>query len=305
MARRKTPEADRLINIILMHGRASPVRRLSVWRGWIWTLAVLAVMLLGSLVWMAGTLLLFKNDMQRIETLKKENQAKTEQLKELQERVLRLENEKENIAKEQAEIKRLMGINSSAPSSRESPSRSGSGLTRQEMLDVSVTDEDQLEELGLYYDSVLAELAGLKDQVRRDPEYYQARPNTWPVSGRITSSFGVRKSPFSRRSELHVGVDIAADVGTPVRAAASGKVIFAGFDPVYGRLVKIDHGNGYVTWYAHNRANLVEVNEEVRKGQIIAKVGSSGRSSGPHLHFAIESENGFVDPETYLPGTER
>ncbi len=290
---------------MLLSGKTAPVRRISVPREWIGISVLVALAILVSFIWMAGSLITFRYDMQRIESMKRDNQAKTLQLEELRQRLHRLENEKENIAKKQEEIKRLMGISPTTASGHETPSRSGASIEREHKPAASVSEEDRLQGVSLFFNDIITELVELERQIRSNPEYYQARPNTWPTAGRISSPYGVRKSPFSRRSEMHTGVDIAADVGTPVRAAASGTVVFAGFNPIYGRLIKIDHGNGYVTWYGHNRANLVEVGDEVKKGQIIARVGSSGRSSGPHLHFAIQGEGGFVDPELYLPRTER
>ncbi|HHY13841.1 MAG TPA: peptidoglycan DD-metalloendopeptidase family protein [Thermoanaerobacterales bacterium] len=112
----------------------------------------------------------------------------------------------------------------------------------------------------------------------------------WPVSGKITSLFG------KRGREYHTGVDIGAPTGTYVKASDSGTVTFAGTSGNYGRLVKIDHGNGYVTYYAHNSKLLVSRNEKVEKGQTIARVGSTGRSTGPHLHFEIRKNGSPINP---------
>jgi murein DD-endopeptidase MepM/ murein hydrolase activator NlpD len=127
------------------------------------------------------------------------------------------------------------------------------------------------------------------------------KPVGWPVEGGyVSSSFGYRQDPFTGRKAFHDGVDIANRAGAAVKAIASGVVTHAGMKSGYGRLVEINHGSGYVTRYAHTRKILVNVGEKVEKGQEIALVGSSGRSTGPHLHFEILRNGKAVNPRTYL-----
>ncbi|WP_324715755.1 peptidoglycan DD-metalloendopeptidase family protein [Carboxydochorda subterranea] len=124
----------------------------------------------------------------------------------------------------------------------------------------------------------------------------------WPVQGPVTSSFGWRSSPFgSGEREFHEGVDIAVPVGTPVRAAASGVVIQAGWMGGFGYGVVIDHGGGLQTLYGHNRRLAVRVGQKVRRGQVISWSGSTGRSTGPHLDFRIKKDGRTIDPLTMLP----
>lgn len=117
-----------------------------------------------------------------------------------------------------------------------------------------------------------------------------------PVDGRISSNFGVRPDPWTGVKRFHKGLDIAAPVGTPVKAAAAGKVAFSGWADGYGRLVTIDHGDGTITRYGHNGLNLVQVGDAVTAGQQIALVGATGRATGPHLHFEVERNGETVDP---------
>jgi murein DD-endopeptidase MepM/ murein hydrolase activator NlpD len=117
----------------------------------------------------------------------------------------------------------------------------------------------------------------------------------WPVSGRITQKFWTR----------HPGIDIGAPKGTPVYAADSGYVVTAGWDQErvsYGFMILINHGNGFITRYAHLSAFNVEVGDSVKKGQIIGRVGSTGNSTGPHLHFEIIKNGDRRNPFGYLPG---
>ena len=119
---------------------------------------------------------------------------------------------------------------------------------------------------------------------------------SWPVKGKITSAFG------TRRHRMHDGIDIAAARGTPVRAAAAGKVVYADHRIAgYGRLIIIRHAGDFFTAYAHNERNLVARGDHVKKGEIIARVGETGRATGPHLHFEIRRGATPVNPLAYLP----
>ncbi|MEX2211486.1 MAG: peptidoglycan DD-metalloendopeptidase family protein [Gaiellaceae bacterium] len=116
----------------------------------------------------------------------------------------------------------------------------------------------------------------------------------WPVSGTLTSTFGWRWG------RMHQGIDISAASGTPIRAAASGAVIYSGWLGGYGNLVVIDHGGGLSTAYAHNSSNAVSPGQQVAQGQVIAYLGSTGYSTGPHVHFEVRVNGAAVDPLGYL-----
>lgn len=122
----------------------------------------------------------------------------------------------------------------------------------------------------------------------------------WPCTGKITSTFGGRKSPGGIGSTNHKGIDIAAPKGTPVYAADGGTVTYSGWMSGYGYLVQINHGNGYVTYYGHNSSLLVKVGQHVYKGQQIAKVGSTGNSTGNHCHFEVRYNGVAKNPKNYL-----
>ena len=130
-------------------------------------------------------------------------------------------------------------------------------------------------------------------------------PNSAPVRGPVGSGFGFRSDPFSGRNALHTGLDFPADTGTPVLAAAGGMVLLTESHPAYGNMVEIDHGNGLVTRYAHNSKLLVKAGDIVKRGQLISEVGTSGRSTGPHLHFEVLVDGVPQDPAKFLAGGER
>lgn len=129
----------------------------------------------------------------------------------------------------------------------------------------------------------------------------EVRPEGRPVtSGYISSRFGKRTDPFTGRSAYHKGIDFAGREGAEVVAVASGVVIWSGERYGYGELVEINHGNGYVTRYAHNADNLVAVGDTVKRGQVIARMGDTGRATGPNLHFEVLLNDRAVDPLTYI-----
>ena len=129
----------------------------------------------------------------------------------------------------------------------------------------------------------------------------QVRPSGWPVDGGwISSTFGWRTDPFTGRYAQHSGIDFAGKDGSDVLAVATGIVTDAGERSGYGELVEINHGNGYVTRYGHNERVLVRVGDKVNKGQRISLMGSTGRSTGPHVHFEVLYNGVVVDPEQYI-----
>ena len=127
-------------------------------------------------------------------------------------------------------------------------------------------------------------------------------PSSAPVVGQVGSGFGFRADPFTGRAALHTGLDFPADLGAVILAAAGGVVMSAGPHPQYGQLVELDHGNGLVTRYAHASKMLVRQGDLIKRGERIAEVGSTGRSTGPHLHFEVLVEGVQQDPAKFLAG---
>jgi murein DD-endopeptidase MepM/ murein hydrolase activator NlpD len=118
--------------------------------------------------------------------------------------------------------------------------------------------------------------------------------------GQLSSVFGWRRDPIAGGDQFHNGIDLAAPEGSPVRAAMEGKVITSEFKGSYGNLVVLDHGGGLTTLYAHNRENKVKEGDWVKRGGLLATVGSTGRSTGPHLHFEVRKEGARQDPRVFL-----
>ncbi|MBW2143673.1 MAG: M23 family metallopeptidase [Deltaproteobacteria bacterium] len=125
-------------------------------------------------------------------------------------------------------------------------------------------------------------------------------PSIWPTKGWMSSRFGYRISPFTGKKEFHKGVDVATRMSAPIVAPADGIVSFTGRDGGYGRVVTIRHGYGLMTKYAHLKKALVKKGQRVKRGETIALVGNSGRSTGPHLHYEVHLNNMAVDPLRYI-----
>ena len=130
--------------------------------------------------------------------------------------------------------------------------------------------------------------------------HLNSRPSMWPVDGKLMSSYGQRTDPFSGEGAIHTGVDISAPMGTVAHATADGVVEFASRFAGYGRLVIIDHGNGYETYYAHLARFDVMPGQEIRKGESVGAVGTSGRVTAPHLHYEVRVRHAPVNPYRYL-----
>ena len=129
-------------------------------------------------------------------------------------------------------------------------------------------------------------------------------PAGMPVdAGYIASYFGGRPDPFNGASAFHSGIDVDAPAGTDIHAVAEGVVTFDGQRPGYGNVIEIDHGNGYMTRYAHNARNLAKVGDRVHVGQTVAKVGSTGRSTGTHVHFEVWLNGRALNPIAFVKST--
>lgn len=156
---------------------------------------------------------------------------------------------------------------------------------------------DNLEEINSNSPDIVSNISETEEKLKK---YIESIPTLWPTSGRISSNFGGRKDPFNFTNKNHEGLDIAASHGQIIKASASGKVIHSDWYNNYGKTVIIDHGYGITTLYAHCSSLIVKEGQEVKKGDSIAKVGSTGRSTGDHLHFEVRLNNTPVDPLEYL-----
>lgn len=159
-----------------------------------------------------------------------------------------------------------------------------------------------LDEMGLA--TLASKMSRLEEDMREYDQVLRERgytPTIWPVDGKLEGGFGGRRNPFGGPGyEFHSGQDIEAPMGTPVVSGASGRITFVGWQNGYGQLVVVDHGGGLTTRYGHLSQIDVETGQQVSRGQLVGRVGSTGRSTGPHLHYEVRINDEAVDPLQYL-----
>ena len=140
----------------------------------------------------------------------------------------------------------------------------------------------------------------MKDLLEAKRSVLASTPTIWPVRGLITAGYGYRLSPFTGKREMHEGLDIAAPFGSPIMATADGIISFVGPLGSFGNVVFINHGHGLTTFYAHTSSFRVKEGQSVKRGQIVAFVGTSGRSTGPHVHYEVQANGATVNPLKYI-----
>lgn len=224
------------------------------------------------------------------------------QLGEMQARMMRLDAQSERLAKlandKSGDTKKTVRDNALQPVPLK-PNQGGPLV-----LDAPLTEPDlqkKIAELMAQIDFKADYLSDLEARLLQQSVLKDTLPNRSPVTVEFnSSSFGWRLDPFNGHKAFHEGLDFTASVGTPIYAAAGGIVTTAEQTPDYGKIVKIDHGSGLETRYAHASFIMVKVGDRVEKGQKIAEVGSTGRSTGPHLHYEIRLDGNALDPRKYL-----
>ncbi|HJS65925.1 MAG TPA: M23 family metallopeptidase [Nitrospiraceae bacterium] len=176
-------------------------------------------------------------------------------------------------------------------------SSSSSDLTEEERIASIKNDIDWLSKEAAIQEQSLQELSLAAE---KKSSRWAATPSIWPVKGWVTSGFGPRVSPFTEKPAWHDGLDIGAAANAPIQAPAQGRVTVVGFDPKLGILVKLDHGFGIETVYGHLAKSLVKEGQRVKRGEVIALVGSSGLATGPHLHYMVKVNGQALDPVKYI-----
>ncbi|MEK6682103.1 MAG: peptidoglycan DD-metalloendopeptidase family protein [Nitrospirota bacterium] len=168
---------------------------------------------------------------------------------------------------------------------------------REEALKKMQGDLTKLQSEALKQEASFQEIT---DFMKERNSMWASTPSIWPVKGWLTSGFGNRMSPFTGNWAMHNGIDVAARMDTPVIAPAAGIVIKEGFDTGLGKMLKIDHGYGLNTTYGHLSKTKVTAGQKIKRGQIIAFVGNTGYSTGPHLHYEVHVNNIPVNPSKYI-----
>lgn len=218
------------------------------------------------------------------------------QMGEIQARVMRLDAQSERLEKLAGVKEKDLeeDLNKKLP-----PGRGGPEINAQPVTEAQL--QTQIAELMLEIERRSDRLSVFEAKLLQQKIKKDMLPSKSPVEvGYSSSSFGWRADPFTGETAFHEGLDFTANIGTPIYAAAGGIVTTVEQTPDYGKIVKIDHGSGIETRYAHTSVILVKVGDIVKQGQLIAKVGNTGRSTGPHLHFEVRLNGAALDPRKYL-----
>jgi murein DD-endopeptidase MepM/ murein hydrolase activator NlpD len=304
------------MKIILLSGRSHKSGSIAVSPWWV---GVFSVLLLTGVFWFSynlgmqnseaelraqatvtpeeGFVLLL--DEQRQEWLASKRQTREHldalalKLGEMQSRLLRLDALGERLTK-------LGKLDPEEFNFKELPPRGGVDLRSSQSMEL----EEMVKEMDILARTIEdreLKLDVLEDLIMTRELAREIRPSGYPVKkGWISSRYGYRKDPFTGKKMFHRGVDISSKRGSDIVAVASGIVSFSGKKSGFGYTIELIHGDGFVTRYAHNQENLVKVGDAVSKGEVIAKVGSSGRSTGPHLHFEVSQHGKTLNPKKYL-----
>ncbi len=199
-----------------------------------------------------------------------------------------------------SKLANMSGLNITAAELDRAPGQGGLDLQEGEV--VTPDDFDSyFFELETHFDAQSAELAHLQDYLITRDNIKSAIPSGRPIKqGWISSFYGNRLDPFNGKKTFHHGLDFAGKAGSEVVAVADGIVSWHGARGGYGEMIEIDHGNGYQTRYAHNKKLVVQLGERIKKGQAIALMGSTGRSTGPHVHFEVLRDGKTVNPYNFV-----
>lgn len=324
-------DAKRDLTLLVMTGETSPVRRVRIRRAWFKQAGIAAALFIAVLGFAGVDYIRLRSDAKDVDQMRADAKRQRDELEALRGQVGGISQQFEEIR----ELERKVRVIANLPAGmREAHAPAGGGqggaadtdgigdaelpATRsalpaehhEEDLDAlhsagklrSALDRIELRarklsallpEQRASLEALVAGLEGRRDQLA-------ATPSIWPTNGFVTSGYGFRTSPFTARRQFHAGIDIAADFGTKIIAPASGRVVFAGRRGAFGRIVEIDHGFGIRTVYGHTDDIYVRVGQRVERGTRIAAVGSTGRSTGPHLHYQVKANGRTVNPADYI-----
>ena len=225
--------------------------------------------------------------------------AYAKELGELQARMMRLDAQSQRLAKLAGEKDKQVPKANAKPATSMPDGRGGPLVLARPMTELDL--QKAIAKLTDAVDARDDSLSSIEAKILQQSVLKEMLPNAEPVNVAYnSSSYGWRIDPFTGGKAFHEGLDFPANIGTPIYAAADGIVSFADRTPDYGNIVKIEHGSGLETRYAHASKLLVHAGERVAKGQIVAEVGSTGRSTGPHLHYEIRLNGDSLDPRKYL-----
>lgn len=270
------------------------------------SVATVVLLLVGAFSYSVYSSYSLRNEASQIEKLKEANSLQQEQLLELSKKATDLQSEVEQLGQIEKELRQLTGIGGTesvdATGNGSDGTHNGQGgpYKALDIQDVSNALNDVERRVVVRRDSLIRLRDMLNEQkrlVQQQVAIQHTTPSIWPSTGDVSSPYGMRWGG----SDFHPGIDIADDYGTPIVATADGVVTVAGWNSGgYGNMVDIDHGNGYMTRYGHAQQVVVSAGDHVKQGQVIAYMGSTGFSTGPHVHYEVRVNGQVVNPAGYI-----
>lgn len=287
---------SRHFTLMIIPASGERVRRLVIPRWALVATVVVASILFAVAGYVASDYTVISSNQIELMRLQAENSEQRQEYQKLAMQFADLRKELVVLAETDARIRMLSGIEERTS---EIPVGIGGAPELDEVSDLSELQQ-QINSMRLAIDLRRQSQEEVRSLLNDQQSLSGATPKGWPTKGWLTSYFGMRKSPYTGRPKKHEGLDIAANTGTPVFATADGIVARVETSPGYGKTVILDHGYGYRTLYAHNSKNLVKRGQRVSRGDKIAEVGNTGRSTGPHVHYEIRLNGVPIDPRTTL-----
>jgi murein DD-endopeptidase MepM/ murein hydrolase activator NlpD len=283
------------LTLLLVPGKGGDVRGLALPSWVVWALGGVV----GAAVSVAACFLASYLGMARqhaeLARLRDERRALNRQVSEVQEKAQQVDERLRAVEDLDRQVRELIA------SPRRQPVSRGSGnLSSRGGAAARLPETVRLRALSRQLQGQREELIRFQKRLTEWHDLLAAIPSTPPLRGRVTSPFGARPSPFGGPTEFHDGLDLKAAHGAPVRAAAAGRVVSARFEPGYGNTITLRHGHGFTSRYAHLSRFSVRAGQNVGRGEVIGAVGSTGRSTGPHLHFMVLKNGQWCDPREYL-----
>ena len=299
--------ASKKITILVVPDGTHRIRRFNFPRFLPFLFAFLFICCSAFAFWGIRDYLFLKGNSPKAAQLKKENELQKNQIKHLAKRVDQITEKLVRLKEFDRKLKIMVNLKT-LDDKGGFEGIGGSDLTLFDPAQiVAMTDEELIRQMHNSLDNLDTELA--VDQKSKEELFkflesqkilLASTPSTWPTRGWLSSGFGYRISPFTGKKEFHRGIDIATRMSAPILAPANGIVSSVGTDHGYGNVLSIRHGYGLVTKYAHIKKALVKKGQHVKRGETVALVGSSGRSTGPHLHYEVHLNRVAVDPRRYI-----
>ena len=300
-------------SIVFFPGVTASPKRFRISRRWfrIYGYSALVILLgvVSTFIYFSQKYYYLANDEIELTELRRESKIRKVQAEKIATQMKNLESEMARLGRFEKKLRVITALEDSPQNSEKNWGVGGSYGLSSYSLTTSLTHESKalanrlsnnLGHLTTQAKIKTISLQELDHFFKNQKSFLQSTPSVWPTRGWVTSGFGYRKSPFTGLREKHEGWDIGARSGAAVRATADGMITVAGRERGYGKLIEIDHGYGVVTRYGHNSKNLIKVGSKVKRGQIVALVGNTGRSTGPHLHYEVLVNGVPANPKNYI-----